>query len=105
MASSGNGASRFRLLRALVPTGRLYHCTPVIWLSCQNLRNHLYIIHPNETAELTMPFMQYVGTSRRERTFSRHAIYCPTTIRAYYIGFVCCLHVSDSESSELDILT
>uniref|UniRef100_A0A0E0CQM0 Uncharacterized protein n=1 Tax=Oryza meridionalis TaxID=40149 RepID=A0A0E0CQM0_9ORYZ len=73
MASSGNGAPSFRPPRATVPTGRsrLYRCPvcpgPVILYSCQDLRNHLCIIHPNEAVELVTPFMRYMETSRRGR--------------------------------------
>uniref|UniRef100_A0A0E0K4F3 Uncharacterized protein n=1 Tax=Oryza punctata TaxID=4537 RepID=A0A0E0K4F3_ORYPU len=71
MASSGNGAPSFRPPRAPAPAGRLYRCPvcpgPTILYSCQDLRNHLCIIHPNEAAELVMPFMRYMETSRRGR--------------------------------------
>ncbi|KAF0935146.1 hypothetical protein E2562_030429 [Oryza meyeriana var. granulata] len=75
MATSGNGAPGSQPPHPHAPApaagGRLYRCPvcpgPVIWRSCHDLRNHLYTIHPNEAAELAMPFTRYVETSRRER--------------------------------------
>lgn len=71
MASLGNGAPSFRPPRAPVSAGRLYRCPvcpgPVILYSCQDLRNHLCIIHPNEAVELVTPFMRYIEASRRGR--------------------------------------